>query len=105
MVYNMSTILEGAEIGQTYYIEVYAVNAVGNGVLNTEHITLTAGDHFHIVALSQEMIHKCNLTAVPVPTSTTTSTPADTGSEIHSVTSETYSTKGNSCHHDSHSHY
>ena len=43
MVFNTSTILEGAELGQIYYIEVYAVNAVGEGSMSTR--ILITGEH------------------------------------------------------------
>ena len=41
IVFNMSVNLEGAECGQTYYVAVLAVNAVGNGLLSTYVFTVT----------------------------------------------------------------
>ena len=41
MVFNMSTSLEGAEGGQTYYVAVLAVNAVGEGSVSTYVFTVT----------------------------------------------------------------
>ena len=40
IIHTVSTQLEGAEAGQTYYIVVYAVNAVGEGLLSAR-VTVT----------------------------------------------------------------
>ena len=93
-MFNMSVNLEGAECGQTYYIAVIAVNAVGEGSVSTHSIV--TGKHFLIVAVST-IVSECHLTAVPAPSSTacTTNTPDDTVSDTAATANNVHSPESN----------
>ena len=95
LVLNMSVNLEGTECGQTYYIAVIAVNAVGEGSVSTHSIV--TGKHFLIVAASI-IVSECHLTAVPASSSTacTTNTTDDTVSDTAATANNVYTTEPNS---------